>query len=274
MYRSDDMNAYLGKKVYEKDESCQRYCFDFEFSQDKTILAMMCRASDISDEVFDRYEYSDVVMSKIEQTFDSLTEKRELLLFTNQKGAFDDIVQPQAGRRPSADEIRELSSNNYISLLGVYSPKDTQIRLVYADKNMQLLPDNKVSVCLPQTLSITIGFFDDGTSHVMADESTYEMSAFQVRSDNVQRIPTGQDIIFAYNSEEGDENLVFAFAALYDGNMNPEYKENAGFEPKKAADGAVLEDLSEPEMNSMDVMSDNIMLLKTKVYARQIRLQD
>lgn len=112
--RSVDMNAYLMLSVQDAD----KYCFDFEFSQNKEIMAIMARNPSLSGQVFDRYEYCDVVMSKIDYSFDSVVQKRELLKFTTDGDRFDDIIAPLD--IPTEGSIRELSSGTFWSLLGTY----------------------------------------------------------------------------------------------------------------------------------------------------------
>ena len=265
------MNVYLQSKVYEKDETTEKYCFDFGFSDNKEILALVVRGTQISDAVFDRYEYGDVAFCKIEQKFDEITEMREILKLHNEGGRFDELVMPQD--RPSEAEITELSSKTYTSFLGMYSPGSTDIRLVYASKYMSLISESQVSVVVSNPPRVYVAFFGVNQKNIMHEKAkdTYYEIDIDTLTNGFKRIPSGQDIVFSYNSEEGDENLIFAFETQKSERILPEYKKDKPINQIVMSDGNVFEDATQTEMNSFDTFVDDVMLAKVSIYSKEIR---
>ena len=265
IYRSPDMNSYLMLSV----QDAERYCFDFEFSDNKDIMAIMARNPALSGQVFDRYEYCDVVMSKIDYDFDSVFQKRELLKFTTDGDKFDDMVVP--AEVPTEESIREISSGVFWSLLGAYPTTASDVRLVYATKRLELVSQDQVKVELPPVISARIAFFDDSTSHVLLNESTYRDTTLNTTTDGSPRIPTGQDIVFANDTEQGRETVVFAFATRKAGSFSPEYSDELTVSVERGSSGGTIDDALSPEMNSFDVFDSDIMLSRVGVYSDRIQ---
>lgn len=124
---------------------------------------------------------------------------------------------------------------------------------------------------LPPAITARIAFFNDRTSHVLLDESTYRDFTLDTTTGGTPRIPTGQDIVFANNMEQGQENVVFAFATRKADNFTPEYNSELTVSVQEGTEGATIEDALSPEMNSLDVLDSDIMLSKIRVYSNEVR---
>lgn len=206
------MNSYL-LSVCNGAIADTAYCYDFGFSEDKTVMALVSKRTEISDPAFDTYEYSDVVMSEVKLEYDALSKKRRLLTFSNNNGQFDDIVRPE--KYPNATEIIESGKESYDAFIGMYSPDAANIRMVYARKNMGLLSGNQdcVSVSLDETPVVKIAMFNKSANQIMEDSGTYCSSEVAI---SAGYRAFGQDIIFSSGDESGKETLTFAFVVEKD----------------------------------------------------------
>ena len=219
-------------------------------------MALVSKRTEISDPAFDTYEYSDVVMSEVKLEYDAISKKRRLLTFSNNGGQFDDIVHPQ--KYPSATEITGSEKSSYDAFLGMYSPDATNIRMVYAKKNMELLSGNSecVSVFLDSVPVVKIGLFNKSANHVMEDSGTFCSAEIGTISSGYRAF--GQDIIFSSGDESGKETLTFAFVVEKDSpSVYPEYADNS-FVPAEMAEGSPIEDPISPEMNSYDTFVEGV----------------
>ena len=261
---NDETNIYFKEYIYN-EKITRNYCYHFEFTYNKNILAMVCKKTkqemgDIGevDNIFqNKYEYASIVMSEVDSEKDD-KQNFDRLILTNNNGEFDDIITGANKKGFIIPSEKDISTNVY-SFIGMYSPSGSKVKLVYVQKTLEYVNEDQAKIYIHSSKpQILIQEFDDQKQGLDDSNSTLTSTWSSDNTSNNEDINI-RDVIFSYNKSEN--RLTFCFIKDFVDSARRNDVLEAPIDLYANTEGAILKDKFTKPMNSFDVFLQNVCTL-------------